>query len=195
MEKSPKDNLPIILFETEKDWSNWLKKNGKDKGVWVKIAKKNSGVVSISYQQALDIALCYGWIDGVKGRYDEFTYLQRFTARKPKSNWSKINKEKAERFIAEGKMNPEGLASIERAKESGAWDHAYDSQKNATIPNDLKIAFEKNVKAKYFFETLNSINQYAILYRIQIARTEKIRAEKIEVFIEMLNRKEKIYDL
>lgn len=143
MERSAKDNLPIILFKTEKDWIDWLEKNGTEAGVWVKIAKKNSGVKSINYQQALDVALCYGWIDGLKHKYDEKCFLQRFTPRKPKSNWSKINREKVERFIAEGKMKPAGFSSIEVAKKTGSWDTAYDSQANIQVPDDLKIAFEK----------------------------------------------------
>lgn len=193
MEKG-KDNLPILLFETEQHWVDWLEKNGTSPGVWVKIAKKKSGVVSIDYQQALDIALCYGWIDGLKKSYDEKCYIQRFTARKPKSNWSKINREKAERFIAEGKMKPEGLALIDHAKKTGAWERAYDTQSTATVPDDLAAAFKKNKDARAFFDTLDSVNRYAILYRIQVARSEKLRAKKIQDFIDMLNRKEKIHN-
>lgn len=194
MERSKKDNLPIILFKTEKDWEKWLEKNGNEPGVWVKIAKKNSGIKSINYQQALDLALCYGWIDGLKHKYDETFFLQRFTARKPKSNWSKVNREKVERFIAEGKMKPAGTLSIEIAKQNGSWDTAYDSQRNATIPDDLIAAFQKNPEAKAFFDTLNNVNKYAILYRIQVAKTVEKREEKLAQLIEMLNQKKKIHD-
>lgn len=189
------DNLPIILFETEQDWIEWLERSGNEPGVWVRIAKKNSGLISVSYQQALDVALCFGWIDGLKNKFDETSFIQRFTARKPKSNWSKINKEKAKLLIAEGKMRPFGIAAIENAKKSGAWDHAYDSHKNSKVPEDLEKALKDNLKALEFFETLNNVNRYAILYRIQIAKTEKLRAEKIRYFVDMLNSGEKIYDI
>lgn len=195
MEIHKKDNLPIILFETEEKWTAWLEKNIDSAGVWVKIAKKKSGVVSIDYQQALDVALCYGWIDGLKHKYDEKCFLQRFTVRKSKSRWSKINKEKVERFIAEGKMKPTGLAAIEEAKKYGTWDTAYDAQSNSKIPDDLNQAFNGNKEAKIFFDTLNNVNKYAILYRIQVAKSEEKRAEKIKQLIEMLNRKEKIHNL
>lgn len=187
------DDFPIILFETEQDWISWLEENGEKPGLWVRIAKKNSGAKSINYQQALDIAICYGWIDGLKKKFDEAAYIQRFTPRRPKSNWSKINKEKAERFIAEGKMKPAGWATIENAKVAGSWDHAYDSQKTAKIPGDFEAALQKNIEAKKFFETLDSINRYAILYRIQVTKSIAARAKKIALFIEMLERNEKLH--
>ncbi len=190
-----KDDFQIILFKTEKDWISWLEKNGNQPGLWVRIAKKKSGLKSIDYQQALEIALCFGWIDGLKKRYDEQCYIQRFTHRKPKSNWSKINRDKAERLIAEGKMRPEGLEAIEQAKASGAWENAYDSQKNIEVPDDFKKELAKNIKAKLFFETLNSVNRYAVLYRIQITRTAKARSKKIEDLIEMLERNEKFHEI
>lgn len=194
MEIHKKDNLPILLFETKEKWALWLEENIDSAGVWVKIAKKKSGVISIDYQQALDVALCYGWIDGLKHKYDEKCFLQRFTVRKPKSNWSKINREKVERFIAEGKMKPAGLVSIEVAKKNGSWDTAYDTQRTATIPEYLNEAFNLNKEAKAFFDTLNNVNKYAILYRIQVAKTEEKRAEIIKQLIEMLNNKKKIHD-
>jgi uncharacterized protein YdeI (YjbR/CyaY-like superfamily) len=160
----------------------------------VQIAKKNSGVVSINYQQALDIALCYGWIDGLKKKFDEATFIQRFTARKPNSKWSKINKEKVKRFIAEGKMKPAGLASIEIAKQKGTWQTAYDSQKNITVPKDFQEQLDNNPQAKEFFKSLDGVNRYAILYRLQTARTPELRAKKLVQFLEMLLRKEKIHN-
>ena len=180
------DDFPIILFETEQDWISWLEKNGDQPGLWVRIAKKKSGLQSITYQQALDIAICFGWIDGLKKRYDEKTFIQRFTHRRPKSNWSKINRDKAERLIAEGKMRAAGLEEIEKAKKSGAWENAYDSQSNAKVPEDLRIALKENPSALAFFESLDKINRYAILYRIQITKTKEARTKKILYFVEML---------
>ncbi len=190
-----KDDFPTILFETEQDWINWLEENGNKPGLWVRIAKKKSALQSINYQQALDIAICFGWIDGLKKRYDEQCYIQRFTHRKQKSNWSKINRDKAERLIAEGKMRPAGMEEIEKAKQSGAWENAYDSQKNITIPDDFEKALAKNLKAKLFFKTLDRVNRYAVLYRIQVTRSEEARSKKIKVLIEMLERNEKIHDI
>lgn len=189
------DDFPIILFETEQDWISWLEENGNQPGLWVRIAKKKSGVKSITYQQALEIALCFGWIDGLKKRFDEQFFIQRFTHRKPKSNWSKINRDKAERLIAEGKMRLPGIEAIENAKETGAWENAYDSQKNTSVPDDFKKELAKNEKAKLFFETLSSVNRYSVLYRIQITRTAEARSKKIEALIEMLERNEKFHEL
>jgi len=189
-----KDNLPVILFETEQHWIDWLQENGNKPGVWVQIAKKNSGLISISYQKAVDIALCFGWIDGLKNKFDEKTFVQRFTARKPNSKWSKINKEKVEKLITEGKMRPSGLAIIEVAKQKGTWDTAYDSQSSITIPEDFQAELDKSTEATEFFKALESVNRYAILYRLQTARTPELRAKKLKQFIEMLLRKEKIYN-
>jgi uncharacterized protein YdeI (YjbR/CyaY-like superfamily) len=189
-----KDNLPIILFETEQDWIHWLEENENESGVWMQIAKKNSRIISISYQQALDVALCFGWIDGVKNRFDEKTWVQRFTPRKPNSKWSKINRNKAEELIAGGKMRPSGMAAIELAKQKGIWDTAYDSQKNATIPVDLQNELDKNPEAAAFFNSLNSVNRYAIIYRLRVSRNPEIRTKKLAGFIEMLNKNEKIHN-
>lgn len=190
-----KDNLPIILFENEQEWIDWLEDNVNEPGVWVQIAKKNSGVISISYQQALDVALCFGWIDGLKKKFDEKTFIQRFTARKPNSKWSKINRSKAELLITEGKMRPSGLAAIEMAKQKGTWETAYDSQKNITVPEDFQADLDKNPEAAQFFKTLESVNRYAILYRLQTSQTPEIRSKKRKQFIEMLLRKQKIHNL
>jgi len=195
MEIHKKDNLPIILFKTEADWALWLEENIGSAGVWVKIAKKKSGIKSINYQEALDVALCYGWIDGLKHKYDEKCFLQRFTARKPKSNWSKINREKVERLIAEGKMKPAGLLSIEVAKKNGSWDTAYDTQKNAEVPADLQAELDKNRDAAEFFKSIESVNRYAIIFRLQTARSPEIRLKRLNQFMEMLKRKEKLHNL
>lgn len=189
-----KDGLPVILFETQEKWSSWLEKNEAAAGIWVQIAKKGSGINSINYHETLEVALCFGWIDGVKNAYDDKSWVQRFTPRKPNSKWSKINKDKAEELIAAGKMRPSGLAAIELAKQKGIWDTAYDSQKNATIPEDLQNELDKNPEAAEFFNSLNSVNKYAIIYRLQVSLKPEIRAKKLAGFIEMLNKKEKIHN-
>jgi uncharacterized protein YdeI (YjbR/CyaY-like superfamily) len=189
-----KDGLPVILFETEKPWADWLSENLTSTGIWVRLAKKNSGIKSIDYFQALEIALCYGWIDGLKNAFDEVSWIQRFTPRKPASKWSKINKEKALKLIETGKMQPSGLAAIEISKTKGTWDTAYDSQKNTTVPDDLLAELDKNPEAAAFFTSLNSVNRYAIIYRLQTSRTPELRAKKLAGFIEMLIQKKKIYN-
>lgn len=190
-----KDDLPIILFETKQEWIDWLEDNVNEPGVWVQIAKKNSGITSISYEQAVEVALCFGWIDGLKKTFDEKTWIQRFSPRKPASQWSKINREKALKLIADGQMRPSGMATIEVAKARGTWDNAYDSQKTATIPEDFQLELNKNLQAAEFFKSLESVNRYAIIYRLQTARTPEIRLKKLSQFIEMLKRKEKIHNL
>ena len=190
-----KDGLPVILFETQESWSNWLEKNESASGIWVQIAKKGSGIISINYQEALEVALCFGWIDGVKNTFDDKSWVQRFTPRKPNSKWSKINRNKAEELITAGKMRPSGMAAIEIAKQKGIWEAAYDSQKNASIPDDLQNELDKNPEAADFFNSLNSVNKYAIIYRLQVSRNSEIRTKKLAQFIEMLIRKEKIHNL
>ena len=189
-----KDGLPVILFETEKMWADWLAKNTNAPGLWVRIAKKGSAVKSVDYFQALEVALCYGWIDGIKKTWDDVSWIQRFTPRKPASKWSKINREKALKLIESGKMQPSGLAVIEISKMKGTWDTAYDSQKNTTVPDDLQAELDKNSEAAAFFTTLTSVNRYAIIYRLQTSRTPALRATKLAGFIEMLNKKEKIHN-
>jgi uncharacterized protein YdeI (YjbR/CyaY-like superfamily) len=187
-------DLPILPFETKKKWADWLSKgHDKSAGVWLKLAKKDSGIGSITYEEALDVALCYGWIDGQKKGFDDQYWLQKFTPRGPKSIWSKINTEKAERLIASGEMQPAGLKAIEAAKVDGRWAQAYESQKNISVPEDFQAALEKNRKAKAFFQTLNSVNRYAILFRIHNAKRAETRSKRIQQFVEMLERNEKIY--
>lgn len=189
-----KDGLPVELFETEKTWADWLEKNAETGGVWVRLAKKASGIKSIDYYQALEVALCYGWIDGLKRPFDDVSWVQRFSPRKPASKWSKINKEKALKLIDAGRMRPSGMAAIEISKKKGTWDTAYDSQKNTTVPDDLQAELDKNPDAAAFYNTLNSVNRYAINYRLQTSLNPEIRAKKLAGFIEMLNRKEKIHN-
>jgi uncharacterized protein YdeI (YjbR/CyaY-like superfamily) len=192
--KSTNNEISTLPFSKQKTWADWLRKNHpKSSGVWLKLAKKNSGSPSVSYAEALEIALCYGWIDGQKKSYDESFWLQKFTPRGAKSIWSKINKAKAGELIKSGRMKPAGLKAVERAKQDGRWDAAYDSPSVSTVPPDFQARLNKSAKAKAFFATLNSANRYAILFRIQTAKKAETRARKIEQFIEMLERKEKLH--
>ena len=187
-------DLPILPFASKKKWSDWLaKQHDQSTGVWLKLGKKDSGIASITYEEALDVALCYGWIDGQKKGFDDQYWLQKFTPRGPKSIWSKINTEKAERLIASGEMKSAGLKAIGAAKNDGRWDAAYASQKNISIPEDFQAALDNNKKAKAFFATLNSVNRYAILFRIHNAKRSETRARRIQQFVEMLERGGKVY--
>ena len=186
--------IPVMLFKSQKDWTTWLAKNhARSAGVWLQIAKQDGGVKSVSYAEALEVALCYGWIDGQKKGFDEATWLQKFTPRGPRSIWSKINREKAEALIADGRMQPAGLAAIEQAKRSGQWKAAYDSQRTIDVPADLQAALDQNAKAKAFFATLDSANRYAILFRLQTAKKAETRARRLEQFVRMLENHEKLH--
>ena len=189
------DELPIMFCETIEDWRNWLSQNATTaKGVRLRLYKKQSGVRSITYAEALDVALCHGWIDSRKNAYDELSWLQIFTPRKKKSIWSKINKEKVERFIEQGIMTPQGLETVEEAKRNGQWDKAYEGQKNMTVPDDFQQALAENDKANAFFQTLDSTNRYAILFRLNKVSKPENRLKKIRDFIHMLENGEKFYN-
>lgn len=182
------------LFKNQEAWEAWLEKNcARSGGIWLRIAKKDSGLVSVSYQQALEVALCHGWIDGQKLPEDERTWLQRFVPRADKSIWSKINREKALALIASRKMKPDGLEAIERAKANGRWEAAYDSPSRSAVPDDFASALKASRKAKTFFESLDRANRYAILFRIQTVKRAETRARKIKEFVQMLERGEKIH--
>jgi uncharacterized protein YdeI (YjbR/CyaY-like superfamily) len=183
-----------VSFPSQKAWRDWLDKHHSDSsGVWLKIAKKASGVTTVTYAEALEVALCYGWIDGQKGKLDERYFVQRFTPRRPRSKWSQINCSKATELIEKGDMQPAGLREVERAKADGRWAAAYESQSRATVPADLQRELNKNEKAREFFATLSSINRYAILYRIQDAKRPDTRARRIAKYIDMLNRHETLH--
>lgn len=183
--------LPIIPFESKKKFADWLAKNhGKSAGAWLKLAKKGAEIPSVTYAEALDVALCYGWIDGQRNSFDENYFLQKFTPRRPKSIWSKINVENAERLIASGEMKPSGLKAVEAAKQDGRWAAAYDGQKNMSVPADFQSALEKNKKAKAFFETLTRSRRFAFLSRITMAKKAETREKRIRQFVEMLERGE-----
>jgi uncharacterized protein YdeI (YjbR/CyaY-like superfamily) len=189
-----KQGLPILPFASQQKWEEWLHEHhGTSKGLWLKIAKKGTEVATVNYAEALDVALAFGWIDGQKGALDEAFWLQKFTPRTPRSKWSKVNRDKAEALIAAGRMRPAGLAAVEQARADGRWEAAYDSQSKATVPEDLQRELDANPEAAAFFATLNSVNRYAILYRIHEAKKPETRARRIEKFIGMLNRREMIH--
>jgi uncharacterized protein YdeI (YjbR/CyaY-like superfamily) len=188
------DSSPVRLFKSKKDWAAWLEKNhGKSTGLWLRLAKKDAGLRSVSYKEALEVALCYGWIDGQKRPESEQAWLQRFVSRSGPSIWSKINREKALALVASGEMKPAGLEAIENAKKNGRWDSAYDSPSGATVPSDFQAALDANQRAAVFFKTLDRANRYAVLWRIQTVKKAETRARKIQQFIEMLEREEKIH--
>src|SRR5579859_270912 len=188
------NDLPVLPFETRQDWEAWLDEHhANTKGVWLKIAKKGTNIPSVTYAEALDSALCYGWIDGQKGSFDEQYWLQKFSPRGPKSGWSQINCDKVTALIAEGRMQPAGMRQVEQAKADGRWDLAYDSQSKITIPEDFQRELDKNQQAQDFFKTLNSVNRYAVLQRIQIAKKPETRAALIEKYINMLSQHQKLY--
>jgi uncharacterized protein YdeI (YjbR/CyaY-like superfamily) len=185
---------PVLVFRGQKEWASWLNENHRTSpGLWLQIGKKGSALESLSYAEALEVALCYGWIDGQKRAHDDASWLQRFTPRGPNSVWSRINRDKAEDLIRGGRMKPAGLDAIERAQENGRWEAAYDSPRRATVPSDFQAALNRNRKAKSFFSSLDRANRYAILWRIQTAKKAETRARKIQEFIQMLARGEKIH--
>ena len=189
-----KSDLPKIAFANQKAWEKWLNTNHLScSGIWLQLAKKTSTTPSVTYPQAIEIALCYGWIDGQKQSHNAETWLQKFTPRGRKSIWSKINRDKALALIENGKMKPAGLAEVERAKQDGRWEQAYDSPSKAAVPTDLQRALNKNPRAKAFFATLEGRNRYAILWRVQTAKKTETRAKRIALFVEMLERGEKLH--
>jgi uncharacterized protein YdeI (YjbR/CyaY-like superfamily) len=186
-------DLPIKPFPSKTKWADWLaKQHDKSAGLWLKLAKKESVIKSVTYEEALDVALCYGWIDGQKKGFDDKYWLQKFTPRGPKSIWSKINTEKAEKLIASGEMKPAGHKAIEAAKQDGRWEAAYASQKNMTVPEDFQAALDKNKTAKTAFAQLKSADRYSFLFRIHHAKKPETRAKHIQKFVEMLERGEKL---
>lgn len=186
-------DVPIRLFRDAAAWEAWLVAHADAPGLWLKIAKKDQGVVSVSYPEALDVALCHGWIDGLKRSCDAQYFLQRFTPRRPRSVWSKINIGKVEALIAAGRMRAGGLREVEAAQADGRWQAAYDSARNIEVPDDLAAAFKKNTKARKFFEQIDRTNRYAVLWRIQTAKKPETRAARIEKLVAMLERGEKIH--
>jgi uncharacterized protein YdeI (YjbR/CyaY-like superfamily) len=187
----PATDIPILAFARMTEWSSWLAANHAiSTGIWVKFGKKDSGIESITYAEAMEGALTWGWVDSQKLSFDASSWLLKFTPRKSKSIWSQINRDKAIALIERGEMAPPGLREVERAKADGRWDAAYASQSKATVPDDLAAALAENAIAAAFFATLKGSNRYAILFRIQTAKKPETRAERIAKFVEMLARHE-----
>jgi uncharacterized protein YdeI (YjbR/CyaY-like superfamily) len=188
------DEKQILSFKDKKAWGKWLDRNhARSSGVWLRLAKKGTGIKSVTRDESLDVALCYGWIDGMAKSEGDETWLQKYTPRTKRSIWSKRNREIVQRLIDSGEMRPAGLAEIDRAKADGRWEAAYDGPKNMTVPDDLEKELRRNKKARVFFESLDSRNRFAILFRIHTAKRSETRAKRISEFIEMLARGEKIH--
>ena len=188
------DGLPILHFADSSAWERWLEDQAPTApGVWVKIAKKASGIPSVAYPHVLDVAICFGWIDGQRRSLDENFFLQRFTPRGPRSRWSQINCQKAERLIGEGRMRPAGLHEVQAAQADGRWDAAYAPQSRAAVPEDFQRELDRNHAARDFFATLRGQNRYAFLYRINEAKRPETRANRIERFIAMLSEGKTFY--
>jgi uncharacterized protein YdeI (YjbR/CyaY-like superfamily) len=188
----PSDDLPVLPFASQTTWETWLDEHhAESEGLWLKIAKKASGIETVTHAEALEVALCFGWIDGQRGRLDDEWFVQRFTPRRSRSRWSQINRDKAERLIADGRMRSAGLSEVERAQQDGRWEAAYASQSTIEVPDDLQRALDAEPAAREFFATLDSSSRYTVLYRIHDAKRADTRARRIEKFVAMLARGEK----
>src|SRR5438309_2159506 len=189
-----KEGLPRLLFRSAADWEEWLEENNAaSEGVWIKIAKRGAEIESVRYPEVLESALCFGWIDGRRDALDERYFLQRFTPRRARSRWSRINRETAERLIAEGRMRPTGLAEVERARADGRWEAAYEGQRRSTVPDDLLRELDARPKAKAFFAKLSSQNRYAIVYRLEESKRPETRTRRLAKFVAMLEAGETIH--
>lgn len=192
--KAVKLGLPILTFTSSEDFTSWLAKHHKvSQGIWMRLFKTKSRVPTISYAEALDIALCYGWIDGQKKAYDTESWLQKFTPRRRKSIWSKRNREHVERLNKSGMMKAAGIEEVEAAKADGRWEQAYESPANMTIPADFLNELARNKKAEAFFKTLNKTNIYAIVWRLQTAKKAETRNKRMKAILEMLKNREKFH--
>ena len=188
---TPPNDRPIMSFASARAFEAWLEKNGAESpGIYISIAKKGSGIPSVTYAEAVEIALCHGWIDGVKRSHDDKTFLQRFTPRSPRSIWSEINKKKAEELMKAKLMRPAGLATVKTAKANGQWEKAYAPASTIQVPPDLAAALKKNKKAQAFFDTLKSSARYAFLHRLHAAKKEETRTKRLALFIGMMERGE-----
>ena len=188
------DDYPVLLFRDAGAWERWLdREHASSDGVWLRLAKKGSAATTVSRPEALDVALCYGWIDGQARSEGEEFWLQKFTPRRARSRWSKINVDKVAELSAAGRMRPAGVAEVDRAKADGRWDAAYASPKNIQVPDDLAAALTENPAAREFFATLTGSRRYAILYRIQDAKRPETRARRVATFVDMLSRGETLH--
>jgi uncharacterized protein YdeI (YjbR/CyaY-like superfamily) len=187
-------DLPTLACESRNAWKAWLAEHhATSAGVWLAIAKKGSGIAGVSYSEALDVALCFGWIDGQKNKLDADRWRQRFTPRRPRSRWSKLNRERAVALIEQGQMAPAGLREVELARADGRWEVAYQGQRTAEVPDDLRRELAGNERARAFFAALDSANRYAILYRLQDAKRPETRARRLRQFVDMLSEGRKIH--
>ncbi len=183
-----------VLFASQREWEAWLEQNhATASGVWMKVAKKGSGVVGVTIGEALEAALCFGWIDGQRKALDERFFLQRYTPRTRRSKWSRINRDKAEQLIASGRMRPAGLAAIDAARADGRWEAAYEPQSSAEVPTDLQRELDADPRAAAFFETLDSRNRYAILYRLEDAKRPGTRARRLAEFVALLKEGRRLF--
>lgn len=190
----PSDELPVLSFATARAWEAWLEReHARAPGVWLKIAKKDSGIASVVVAEAVEVSLCFGWIDGQVAKHDSDHFLQRYTPRRKQSRWSRINRERAVALIAAGRMRAAGLAQVEAARADGRWEAAYAGPASATVPPDLQAALDANPAAATFFATLRGANRYAILYRVQDARRPATRARRIARLVAMLERGETLH--
>jgi uncharacterized protein YdeI (YjbR/CyaY-like superfamily) len=194
IETETRAGLPIVPFASAEGWELWLREHhGESSGLWIKLAKLGTGIPSVTYAEALDVALCHGWIDGQKAPYDATYWLQRFTRRGPRSTWSKINRDKVTALIAQGRMTPAGQREIDAAMQDGRWEAAYDSARTMTVPEDLQARLDLEPRARDVFAALDRANRYAILYRVQTARKPETRARRIEQLVAMLVEGKKIH--
>jgi uncharacterized protein YdeI (YjbR/CyaY-like superfamily) len=192
--KAVKRDLPILTFTSTEDFTSWLEKHYKmSLGIWIRLFKIKSGVPTITYAEALDVALCYGWIDGQKKTYDSESWLQKFTPRRRKSIWSKRNREHIERLDKSGMMHAAGIEEVEAAKEDGRWEQAYESSGNMTVPTDFLNELAKDKKAEAFFKTLKKTNIYSIVWRLQTAKKPETRNKRMKAILEMLKKGEKFH--
>jgi uncharacterized protein YdeI (YjbR/CyaY-like superfamily) len=190
----PERDLPIFEFASQREWEEWLETHhGTAKGLWLKMAKKGAGVDSVSYTDAVETALCYGWIDGQKAPQDQLFWLQRFTPRGPRSKWSRINRDKAMDLLRKDRLKPSGRVQVEQAQRDGRWEAAYEGQLRARVPDDLQTALDQHPLALAFFATLDSRNRYAILYRIQDAKRADTRTRRIKQYVTMLEERQTLH--
>ena len=188
------NEMQVVSFASPKEWRKWIAVNhATSSGIWLRFFKKDSGIKTVTYAEALEEALCYGWIDGQVNKYDATSYIQKFTPRRPKSIWSKRNTEKAERLIQEGKMEAAGMQQVELAKTDGRWQQAYDSSKSMKVPEDFLQQLSKNKKAKTFFDGLNKANLYAIAWRLQTAKRPETREKRLKEILAMMSEGKKFH--
>jgi uncharacterized protein YdeI (YjbR/CyaY-like superfamily) len=189
------DELPVLHFDTRAALAAWMSEHAADAaGIWLKLAKKDAGISSVTYAEAIELGLCHGWIDGQKRALDERFWLQRFTPRTPTSRWSRINRDKAAELLGSAEMTPAGIAAIEQAQADGRWERAYEGARTIAVPDDLQRALDANPQAATCFATLDGANRYAVLYRVGDCKKPETRARRIETFVAMLARGERLHD-